>query len=81
MENFNSYVAYSGLNHAATQEGLFTEKSEKLIGTLTALLLKVGYQAIIPNEELEGQFHAFRKLVASKTGFQTFTDIPKFVVA
>ena len=78
VERFNSNVAYSGLNHAVTHEGLFSENKEKLInGALTALLLKEGNQSILPNEELEGQFHALRRLVASKTGFQAFTNLPK----
>ena len=78
VERFNSNVAYSGLHHAVTQEGLFTENKEKLInGALNALLLKEGDQTTLPNVELEGQFHALRRLVASKVGFEAFTSLPK----
>lgn len=81
VERFNSNVSYSGLNHAVTHEGLFTENKEKLInGALTALLIREGDQTSLPNEELEGQFHALRRLVASKAGFEGFTTLPKSVL-
>ena len=38
-------------------------------GTLAALIAKEGDQATIPNDQLEMQFHALRRLVASKAGF------------
>ena len=72
-------MAYSGLNHAVTQEGLFAENKEKLINMALGALLMAGDQNTIPNEELEGQFHALRRLVASKTGFIAFTALPKLV--
>ncbi|XP_023933252.1 dnaJ homolog subfamily C member 13-like [Lingula anatina] len=78
VERFNSNISYSGLLHAVTQDGLFAENKEKLInGTLSALLDKEGDQAIISSENLEAQFHALRRLVASKAGFQAFTRLPK----
>ena len=59
-------------------QGLFAENKEKLInGALTALLLKEGDQKSLPNGELEAQFHALRRLVASKAGFEAFTTLPK----
>jgi len=77
VERFNSNVAYSGLNHAVTAEGLFAENKEKLInGALTALIAGEGKKGASP-EELEGQFHALRRLVASKAGFEAFTNLPK----
>jgi len=79
VERFNANVGYSGLNHAVTQEGLFAENKERLInGALQALLLKEGDQTVLPNEELEAQFHALRRLVASKAGFEAFTSLPNF---
>ena len=42
-----------------------------------ALLAKEGDQSTVPNEQLEGQFHALRRLVASKAGFEAFTTLPK----
>jgi DnaJ family protein C protein 13 len=32
----------------------------------------------MPVEDLEQQFHALRRLVASKAGFSSFTQIPGF---
>ena len=59
-------------------QGLFAENKEKLInGSLAALLDREGDQTTILAEELEGQFHALRRLVASKAGFKAFTQLPK----
>lgn len=78
VERFNSNVCYSGLNHSITQEGLFTENKEKLINqALTALLQKEGDQNVVSNAELEAQFHALRRLMASKAGYEAFTSLPK----
>ncbi len=63
-------------------QGLFAENKEKLInGALTALLLREasGQEKSVSNDELEGQFHALRRLVASKAGFEAFTTLPKSV--
>ena len=38
-----------------------------------------GDQSTITAEDLEGQFQAIRRLVASKAGFQAFTTLPKYV--
>ncbi|XP_067952104.1 dnaJ homolog subfamily C member 13-like [Watersipora subatra] len=73
---FNCNVSYSGLVHAVTADGFFSENKEKLInGTLAALIAKEGNQATIPNSELEMQFHALRRLVASKAGYAAFTKL------
>lgn len=59
-------------------QGLFTENKEKLInGALNSLLEREGSQTTLPNEDLEAQFHALRRLVASKAGFEAFTQLPK----
>ena len=43
VNKINSNVAYSGLNYAVTQDGLFVENKEKLINAaLTALISKEG---------------------------------------
>ena len=53
---------------------------EKLInGTLAALLEREGDQSTIPAADLENQFQALRRLVASKAGFGAFTQLPKSV--
>lgn len=57
-------------------KGLFAENKEKLInGALTALLAMEGDQDAITADELENQFHALRRLVASKAGFAAFTKM------
>ena len=78
IEEFNVNIGYSGLNHAVSQEGLFTENKEKLINqAISTLLAKEGNQASVPPVELEGQFHALRRLVASKAGYESFTSLPR----
>ncbi|XP_033855901.3 dnaJ homolog subfamily C member 13 isoform X1 [Acipenser ruthenus] len=75
---FNANVSYSGVLHAVTQDGLFSENKEKLINNaITALLSQEGDLAV-HNAELESQFQAVRRLVASKAGFQAFTQLLKF---
>ena len=58
-------------------QGIFVENKEKLIAAaLQALVQKEGDQQSIGLEDLEGQFHAIRRLVASKAGFAAFTTLP-----
>ena len=56
---------------------MFAENKEKLIhGALMALITKD-----VPTDDFEGmeqQFHALRRLVASKAGFAGFTNLPGF---
>ncbi|XP_076044368.1 receptor mediated endocytosis 8 isoform X2 [Oratosquilla oratoria] len=79
VERFNANVSYSGLLHAVTAEGLFAENKEKLInGALGACVLREGDQEALPAEEIEAQFHALRRLVASKAGFAAVTALPGF---
>ncbi|XP_058039931.1 dnaJ homolog subfamily C member 13 isoform X6 [Ahaetulla prasina] len=75
---FNSNISYSGVLHAVTQDGLFSENKEKLINNaITALLSQEG-DITASIAELESQFQAVRRLVASKAGFLAFTQLPKF---
>ena len=61
-----------------TFQRLFAVNKERLIsGTLAALLDQEGDQSAICMHELEAQFHALRRLVASKAGFGAFTQQPK----
>nr|CAD7401104.1 unnamed protein product [Timema poppensis] len=79
VERFNANIPYSGLLYSVTQDGLFAENKEKLItGALQSLVQKEGDQTSITLPELEGQFHALRRLVASKIGFSAFTAMPGF---
>ncbi len=59
---------------------LFAQNKEKLIhAALLAILNRdAGELESMPVEDLEQQFHALRRLVASKAGFSAFTAIPGF---
>ncbi|XP_047664694.1 dnaJ homolog subfamily C member 13 isoform X2 [Tachysurus fulvidraco] len=75
---FNANISYSGVLHAVTQDGLFSENKEKLINNAILALLSQDTELTGSNAELEAQFQAIRRLVASKAGFQAFTQLPKF---
>ncbi|KAJ8397415.1 hypothetical protein AAFF_G00439640 [Aldrovandia affinis] len=75
---FNANISYSGVLHAVTQDGLFSENKEKLINNAILALLYQEPELPGPNTELESQFQAIRRLVASKAGFQAFTQQSKF---
>ncbi|KAL0869621.1 hypothetical protein ABMA27_005874, partial [Loxostege sticticalis] len=79
IERFNANVGYSGLNYSVSQDRLFAENKEKLItGALTALVTSATSGGNLPPRELEAQFHALRRLCASKVGFAAFTALPGF---
>ncbi|CAI8058520.1 DnaJ homolog subfamily C member 13 [Geodia barretti] len=40
--------------------------------------MKEGDQNSLPNDRLEEQFHALRRLVASKAGYEAFTSLTNF---
>ncbi|XP_023212063.1 dnaJ homolog subfamily C member 13-like, partial [Centruroides sculpturatus] len=67
---FNNNIAYSGLLHISTQE--------KIQIALNALLDKEGEQESVPQEVVEAQFQALRRLIASKVGFASFTQLLRF---
>ncbi|KAL8571849.1 DnaJ subfamily C member 13 [Nucella lapillus] len=78
VNRFNANISYSGLLHAVTADGLFAQNKEKLINlTLASLIDQDGDPTAVTNRALEGQFHALRRLVASKAGFQAFTELPR----
>lgn len=55
-------------------QGIFSENKEKLIiMALQALMQREGDQNEISFGELEAQFQALRRLVASKVGFAALT--------
>ncbi|XP_028029747.1 dnaJ homolog subfamily C member 13 isoform X2 [Bombyx mandarina] len=93
IERFNANIGYSGLIYSVSQDAvrpllwlfltwdlrLFAENKEKLItGALTALVNSVSSSATLPPRELEAQFHALRRLCASKVGFAAFTALTGF---
>lgn len=59
---------------------MFAQNKEKLIhAALTAMLNRdISELDKMPVEDLEQQFHALRRLVASKAGFSAFTTLPGF---
>lgn len=79
VARFNCNCAYSGLLHSVTADGIFAQNKGKLIqSALIAFTNREGDQDAITNEQLEQQFHAIRRLVASKAGFASFTSMPSF---
>ncbi|XP_068620055.1 dnaJ homolog subfamily C member 13 [Battus philenor] len=80
IERFNANIGYSGLIYSVSQDRLFAENKEKLItGALTALVNSSAPSgAHLSPRELEAQFHALRRLCASKVGFAAFTALPGF---
>ncbi|XP_058807941.1 dnaJ homolog subfamily C member 13 isoform X2 [Phymastichus coffea] len=75
LERFNANIPYSGLLYSITQDGLFTENKDKIIlGALNTVVNK----DVETDFEIEAQFHALRRLVASKVGFTAFTNLPGF---
>ncbi|GBP27281.1 DnaJ homolog subfamily C member 13 [Eumeta japonica] len=79
IERFNANIGYSGLIYSVSQDRLFAENKEKLIsGALAALVGGAASGAGLSSRELEAQFHALRRLCASKVGFAAFTTLPGF---
>ena len=79
VSRFNANVPYSGLIHSVNAEHLFAENKEKLVHSAMLSLINRS-ESIEPSniEATEQQFHALRRLVASKAGFAGFTLIPMF---
>ncbi|XP_043463949.1 dnaJ homolog subfamily C member 13 [Leptopilina heterotoma] len=75
LERFNANIPYSGLRFITQEGGLFTENKDKLI--LSALNSLVNKE-VETTYEMEAQFHAIRRLIASKVGFAAFTSMPGF---
>ncbi|CAH0713170.1 unnamed protein product, partial [Brenthis ino] len=79
IERFNANVGYSGLIYSVSQDRLFAENKEKLItGALAAMMASAPAGAGLTLRELEAQFHALRRLCASKVGFAAFTALSGF---
>lgn len=47
---------------------------------LTSIIAHQGDQNEIAIHELEAQFHALRRLFATKAGFSTFIMLPEYVI-
>ncbi|KAK6624832.1 hypothetical protein RUM44_011696 [Polyplax serrata] len=77
IDRFNANIPYSGLIHSVSQDGIFAENKEKLIhNALQALSSDDSEHLNFSNRELEAQFHALRRLFATKIGFTAFTMMP-----
>ncbi len=60
-------------------QGLFAENKEKLIhSAINALLNHDNTDNVVDTDLIEDQFLALHRLLASKAGFQAFTQLPKF---
>ena len=68
---FNSNVSSTGLAFAVTQERIFADNKEKMIGAAIQSLLNFGGE-----RNMESQFLCLRRLLSSKAGFTAFTDVP-----
>ena len=78
LVRFNVNIPYSGLINAVTQDRLFAENKEKLINNTLNAIRDLEPSGDCPVEILETEFHALRRLIASKSGFKAFTQLPKF---
>ena len=58
-------------------KGLFAENKDKLIANTLNALKEYEPPDNAPSEILEHEFHALRRLVASKSGYKAFTNLPK----
>ncbi|KOB66522.1 putative DnaJ-like protein [Operophtera brumata] len=65
-------------NGVQPSQRLFAENKEKLITGALSALVNSSPTANLPPRELEAQFHALRRLCASKVGFAAFTTLPGF---
>jgi DnaJ family protein C protein 13 len=78
LKRFNANVPYSGLINAVSSEGLFAENKEKLIhSAINTLLDHDNTNKVVDLEFIEDQYLALRRLLASKAGFQAFTQLSK----
>uniref|UniRef100_A0A146KY70 DnaJ subfamily C member 13 n=1 Tax=Lygus hesperus TaxID=30085 RepID=A0A146KY70_LYGHE len=79
VERFNCNVPYSGLLHSVTQDGLFKDNRERpILEVLQAIVrCKESFDFdTFCDEEIEALYQCIRRLVASKIGFQAFTQQP-----
>ncbi|KAK6027855.1 DnaJ domain protein [Ostertagia ostertagi] len=78
IRRFNANIPYTGLTYSVSQEGFFTEnKGKVIVGALEAVLGEC-YEKDDPNYvyKCEAQLQCLRRLFASKSGFQAFTEVP-----
>lgn len=77
IRRFNANIPYMGLTYSVSHEGFFTEnKGKVIVGALEAVLGEC-YEKDDANYvyKCEAQLQCLRRLFASKSGFQAFTEI------
>ncbi|OAF70112.1 DnaJ subfamily C member 13 [Intoshia linei] len=76
LQRFNANIAYSGLNCTVVEEKWFGVNKDKLINKALEVLIEYS-TTNCPSADLELIFQAMRRLIASKSGYTAFTDLPK----
>ncbi|KAJ1346448.1 hypothetical protein KIN20_001228, partial [Parelaphostrongylus tenuis] len=78
IRRFNANIPYTGLTYSVSQDGFFTENKGKVIVSALEAILGESYEKDDPNYiyKCEAQLQCLRRLFASKSGFQAFTEIP-----
>ncbi|CAB3410631.1 unnamed protein product [Caenorhabditis bovis] len=77
IRRFNANVPYSGLRFSKSHEGFFTENKGKVIVGAIEAVLSENYTADDAQyrHKTEAQLLCLRRLFASKSGFQAFTEV------
>ena len=58
-------------------KGIFAENKEKIINNTLNALKELDFPPTCPADIIEQECHVLRRLVASKSGFRAFTNLPK----
>ncbi|CAD6190910.1 unnamed protein product [Caenorhabditis auriculariae] len=77
IRRFNANIPYSGLRFSKSHEGFFTEnKGKVIVGAIEAVLSEnYGQEDQHYKHKTEAQLLCLRRLFASKSGFQAFTEV------
>ncbi|WKX89857.1 hypothetical protein Q1695_009030 [Nippostrongylus brasiliensis] len=77
IRRFNANIPYTGLTYSVSQEGFFTENKGKVIVSALEAVLTECYDKDDANYvyKCEAQLQCLRRLLASKSGFQAFTEV------
>ncbi|KAF1768243.1 hypothetical protein GCK72_000055 [Caenorhabditis remanei] len=77
IRRFNANVPYSGLRFSKSHEGFFSENKGKVIVNAIEAVLGENYTKDDKEfkHKTEAQFQCLRRLFASKSGFQAFTEV------
>lgn len=77
IRRFNANVPYSGLRFSKSHEGFFSENKGKVIVNAIEAVLNENYtkEEKEYKHKTEAQLQCLRRLFASKSGFQAFTEV------